>query len=175
VLVADAPLAREAERAERIAGAAKRLELPAASGRSIVAMSGSGQLGFDLTAPKAGTYALWLRARWRQGSSTAMELALDGGKPRSLRATAMIGFTDWTDPTRAHTKMFAHYGEQYAHWSWYRIPDVKLASGKHRLTLAAEKGAAFDALVLLPAAPEMDRAAMNLLQNWNYAPWHHPL
>jgi len=104
-----------------------------------------------------------------------MRLTLDKGKPRDLRAMAMIGFTDWTDPRRAHTKMFAHYGEQYAHWAWYRIPDVQLAKGSHRLTLAAGAGASFDALLLLPQTPTMDRAAMNLFLNWNYAPWQNPL
>ncbi|MGD8241065.1 MAG: hypothetical protein PVH68_21105, partial [Armatimonadota bacterium] len=61
------------------------------------------------------------------------------------------------------------------HWSWYRIPDVQLASGEHRLLLSAGKGAHFDALVLLPQTDVMDRAAMNLFQNWNYAPWRNPL
>lgn len=109
-----------------------------------------------------------------------MKLVLGGrlrphGEARDLRAAAMIGFTDWTDPKRAHTKMFAHYGEQYGHWSWYRIPDVQLASGEHRLLLSAGAGAHFDALVLLPQTDVMDRAAMNLFQNWNYAPWRDPL
>ena len=71
--------------------------------------------------------------------------------------------------------MFAHYGEQFAHGSWYRVPDVKLTKGKHRLTLAAGKGATFDALLLLPQTPAVDRAAMNLFLNWNFAPWHNPL
>ena len=104
-----------------------------------------------------------------------MTLTIDKGKARGLRVQAMIGFTDWTDPSRAHTKMFAHYGEQYGHWSWYRIPDVELTAGKHRLVLGAEKGACFDAAVLLPAEPAVDRAAMDLFQNWNYAPWLNPL
>ena len=92
-----------------------------------------------------------------------------------LRATAMIGFTDWTDPSRAHTKMFAHFGEQYGHWAWYRIPDVTLTASTHQLILGASKGACFDALLLLPQKPVVDRAAMNLLQNWNYSPWCNPL
>lgn len=75
----------------------------------------------------------------------------------------MIGFTNWDDPRRAHTKMFTHYGEAYGHWSWYRIGDIDLTAGPHRLTL----GAHLDALVLLPATPQLDRAAMNLFQNWN--------
>ena len=174
LLVVDAPLVREAERADQRTGEAKAIELAEASGARVVEHSGDGALSFDLTAPREGKYALWLRARWAKGSSTAMTLTLDQGKPRDLRAMAMIGFTDWTDPRRAHTKMFAHYGAQFTHWSWYRIPDVALTKGKHRLTLAAGAGAAFDALLLLPQNPEMDRAAMNLFQNWNYAPWQNP-
>ena len=87
----------------------------------------------------------------------------------------MIGFTDWTNPRYAHTKMFAHFGEQYGHWAWYRIPDVTLEASTHRLTLGASAGACFDAVLLLPQNPVVDRAAMNLLQNWNYSPWHNPL
>jgi hypothetical protein len=64
--------------------------------------------------------------------------------------------------------MFAHYGEAYGHWSWYRIGDIDLTAGRHRLTLVARDGARFDALVLLPATPPYDRAAMNLFQNWNF-------
>jgi hypothetical protein len=71
--------------------------------------------------------------------------------------------------------MFAFFGEQFAHWSWYRIPDLELGQGTHRLTLSAEAGAQFDVLVLLPQNPTMDRAAMNLFQNWNFAPWQNPL
>ncbi len=174
VLVADAPLVREAERADEVLGKAAAVDVPEASGAKAVAFADAGKLAFAFTADRAGTCALWLRARWLPDSSTRMALALDGRKPRSLRAAAMIGFTDWTDPARAHTKMFAHYGEQYAHWSWYRIPEVRLTAGRHRLTLGADKGARFDALVLLPAVPEVDRAAMNLFQNWNYAPWLSP-
>ena len=148
------------------------MDQPEASGARVMTFSGPGKLGFDLRARKSGTYALWLRARWEPPSSTHMALKLDEGQSRDLRAAAMIGFTDWIDPKRAHTKMFAHYGEQYSHWSWYRIPDIHLTNGKHHLLLSAEAGACFDALVLLPQAPAIDRAAMNLFQNWIYAPWH---
>jgi hypothetical protein len=71
--------------------------------------------------------------------------------------------------------MFAHFGEQYGHWSWYRVPDVLLTRATRRLTLGAGAGACLDALVLLPQDPEMDRAAMNLFQNWNFAPWRNPM
>jgi hypothetical protein len=104
-----------------------------------------------------------------------MDLAIDDEEGRKIRAYGMIGFTDWTNPRYAHTKMFAHFGEQYGHWSWYRIPDIELQAGEHRLTLGAKAGAQFDALILLPQNPEMDRAAMNLFQNWNYAPWDNPI
>ena len=98
-----------------------------------------------------------------------MDLAVDGAEPRRLTAAAMIGFTDWDDPRRAHTKCFAHFGEAHGHWAWYRIGDVPLEAGQHRLTLSAQRGACLDALVLLPQTPDCDRAAMNLFQNWNYA------
>ena len=52
---------------------------------------------------------------------------------------------------------------------------VTLATSTHRLTLGASAGACFDAVLLLPQKPAVDRAAMNLLQNWNYSPWHNPL
>ena len=105
----------------------------------------------------------------------SLTLTIDGGTPRGLRVASMIGFSDWTSPSEANTKMFAHFGEQYGHWSWYRIPDVRLTPGKHRLTLGAAAGAQFDAMLLLPQNAVMDRAAMNLFQNWNYAPWRNPL
>ena len=174
VLVADAALVREAERANQITGKASPVNLPEASGARVMTFSGLGKLGFDIKAHESGIYALWLRARWDPQSSTHMTLILDKDKSRDLRVAAMIGFTDWNDPERAHTKMFAHYGEQYSHWSWYRIPDVHLTEGEHRLILGANAGACFDAIVLLPQTPAIDRAAMNLFQNWNYAPWHQP-
>ena len=172
--MADAALVREAERADQTTGKISPVRLPEASGARVVTFSGSGKLGFDVDARDSGPYALWLRARWEPQSSTQMTLALDKDPSRDLQATAMIGFTDWTHPERAHTKMFAHYGEQYSHWSWYRIPDIHLKEGKHHLILGANTGACFDAIVLLPQTPATDRAAMNLFQNWNYAPWHQP-
>jgi hypothetical protein len=174
VLVADAALVREAERADQTMDKISPENLPESSGARVMTFSGSGKLGFDIYARDSGTYALWLRARWEPQSSTHMTLKLNGDKSRDLRAAAMIGFTDWTDSERAHTKMFAHYGEQYSHWSWYRIPDVHLTEGKHHLILGADAGACFDVIVLLPQIPAIDRAAMNLFQNWNYAPWHQP-
>ncbi len=166
---------REAEDADDLSGRVEKAPLAELSGACGAASGGQGRLGFDLLAGRTGDYALWLRARWEPDSSTAMELAIDSGPARKLRATAMIGFTDWNDPGRAHTKMFAHYGEQFTHWSWYRIGNVHLEAGKHRLTLAADRGAWFDALLILPQNPAMDRSAMNLFQNWNYAPWDNAL
>jgi hypothetical protein len=150
-------------------------DLPEASGARVVTFTGDGQLTFAATAARAGRHALWLRARWDQNSSTAMELAVAGTAPRKLSADAMIGFSDWTRPTQAHTKMFAHFGEQYAHWSWYRVPDIDLQAGPCQVNLTAKTGAQFDALVLLPQTEAVDRAAMNLFMNWNYAPWRNPL
>ncbi|MHC4680592.1 MAG: LamG domain-containing protein [Planctomycetota bacterium] len=174
VLVADAALVREAERADQTMEKVSPVNLPEASGARVMTFNGSGKLDFDIFARYSGTYVLWLRARWEPQSSTHMTLKLDKDKFRDLRATAMIGFTDWNDPERAHTKMFAHYGEQYSHWSWYRIPGIHLTEGEHHLILGADAGACFDVIVLLPQTPAIDRTAMNLFQNWNYAPWHQP-
>jgi hypothetical protein len=176
LLVAKAPLVTEAEDAETVDGRLAIKELPEASGGKIVSFTGEGHLKFDLRShPKNGTHALWVRARWEPETSTHMTLTLDDAATRQLRAKAMIGFSDWMDARYAHTKMFAHFGEQYAHWSWYRIPDLELTGGDRQLTLGARAGAQFDVLVLLPQNPVMDRAAMNLFQNWNYAPWDNPM
>lgn len=175
VLFARDALVREAELADAAEGDVAATEIAELSGGRGMLFRGDGQLAFNLAPPCEGKYALWLRARWEPESSASLTLALDDGKVRRLRATAMIGFSDWTDPGRAHTKMFAHFGEQYGHWAWYRIPDVTLAANARRLTLGASAGACFDAVLLLPQSPAVDRAAMNLLQNWNYSPWHNPL
>ena len=175
VLVARAALVREAEAADAVSGAVAPAKLAELSGAHGMRFSGDGQLAFDLAAPQAGSYALWLRAKWEPNSSTAMRLTLDAGKPRALRAAAMIGFSTWAKRSAAHAKMFAHFGEQYAHWAWYRVGDVELSAGKHRLALTANSGAWFDTLVLLPQSATMDRAAMNLFQNWNFAPWKNPM
>jgi len=172
VLVAQAALVRDAERADEITQAASPRDVPEAGGGRAVCFSGKGTLRFDFAGE--GKYALWLHARWEEASSKWLTLSLDGGKERYLRPMAMIGFKDWTDPTRAHTKMFAHFSRQFGEWSWYRIPDIVLKEGKHRLTLGTGNGVWFDAVVLLPQNPAMDRAAMNLFQNWNYAPWRNP-
>lgn len=174
VFAAEAPRVGEAEQAAECDGRVARCDSPALSGGAAMRFAGSGHVAFDFDAPRAGTYALWLRARWEPEASTAMTLAVDQAPPRSLRATSMIGFTDWTNPREAHTKMFAHFGEQYGHWSWYRVPEVELTAGRHRLTLGAEAGASIDAMLLLSQDPATDRAAMNLFQNWNYAPWQNP-
>jgi len=175
VLVARAALVREAEAADASAGAVAPATVPELSGGRAMRFGGEGQLAFDLKVPTNGVYALWMRAKWEPNASTAMALTLDGGKPRSLRAAAMIGFTTWGSQRAAHAKMFAHFGEQYAHWAWYRVGNVELTAGTHRLALAANAGAWFDALVLLPQNATMDRAAMNLFQNWNYEPWKNPM
>ena len=168
VLVAPAALACEAEAGKTSDGTFAVQDSPTDSGGRIVEFNRTGQLAFDALAMETGKHALWLRARWEPGSSTQLDLAIDGDPTRKMSAAAMIGFTDWNDPRRAHTKMFAHYGEAYGHWSWYRIGDIDLKNGPHSLALGARNGACFDALVLLPATPPYDRAAMNLFQNWNY-------
>lgn len=175
VLVAQSALVCEAEDAAKLSGGALLAPLAELSGAKGVRFESPGEMTFEVDAPKQGEYALWLRARWEPGSRTSMTLTLDGGKARQLQAEAMIGFSDWTSESRAHTKMFAHFGEQYGQWSWYRIGGINLMPGKHTLTLGAQSGAFFDCLTLLPATEVMDRAAMNLFQNWNFAPWYEPL
>ena len=174
VLVAEAPMVAEAEQATETTGRVKRLDDPALSGAGGVQFEGDATLQLPVDVSRPGRYALWLRARWNPDASTAMWLESDGDGERKFSAAAMIGFTDWTDPRYAHTKMFAHFGEQYGHWSWYRLPDVELTAGRQCLTLGAKEGTCFDALLLLPQNAAMDRAAMNLLQNWNFAPWSSP-
>jgi hypothetical protein len=168
VLAAPAALACEAESGKAAGDGTVVRDSPADSGGQIVAFGKAATLTFEACALQSGRHALWLRARWQPDSSTQLDLTVDGGPARKMSAAAMIGFTNWDDPRRAHTKMFAHYGEAYGHWSWYRIGDIDLTAGPHRLTLGARHGAHLDALVLLPATPQYDRAAMNLFQNWNY-------
>ena len=168
ILVAPAALACEAESCKTAGEGAVVRQSPADSGGQIVEFGQAATLTFEARAVQSGKHALWLRARWEPDSSTQLDLAVDGSPARKMSAAAMIGFTNWDDPRRAHTKMFAHYGEAYGHWFWYRIGDIDLTAGPHRLTLGARDGARFDALVLLPATPPNDRAAMNLFQNWNF-------
>jgi hypothetical protein len=169
---AEAPLVREAEGADEISGAAAVRDAAEISGAGGLEFGGNGRLAMDFTAPRSDTYALWLRARWSPEGDSSLSLSVDGASPRPLRIERMIGFEDWTAPNRAHTKRF--HTEQYDHWAWYRIPDVTLTPGKHRLTISAGRGAWLDALALLPQDNTTDRAAMNLFQNWNFAPWHNP-
>jgi len=107
-------------------------------------------------------------------SETTTEIDYDPRVRAWYTGAKQSGARHWTDPKRAHTKGYVHQ-KGYADWTWYRIGDLELAAGEHRLTLSAGSGACFDALVLLPQDPVMDRAAMNLFQNWNYAPWDNPL
>ncbi|MDH7569886.1 MAG: hypothetical protein QHJ73_09905, partial [Armatimonadota bacterium] len=173
VLLADAPLAVLAA-AGTVAGAAQTGVLPGLAGDQGVAFAGEGSVLFPLATAVAGCYALWVRARWEPNSATGFRLAVEGTPARDLRATAMIGFTDWESPRAAHTKMFAHYGEFPGQWAWYRVPDVDLFPGTRQVKVEAGAGTALHALVLLPQNAEMDRAGMNLFQNWNYAPWENP-
>ncbi|MFW6170210.1 MAG: hypothetical protein ACODAD_06950, partial [Planctomycetota bacterium] len=175
VLVADAPLVEEAEKAAGIFGHAQPVNRGEASGGRIVAFTGEGRLAYQADSRREGTHAMWLRARWTQNAGTRMQLSVDGGTPRMLSAAAMIGFTDWTRAEKASTKMFAHFGEQYGHWSWYRIPEVELTKGKCRIELTAGAGAEIDAVLVLPQNAVVDRAAMNLFMNWNFAPWWNPI
>ena len=140
-----------------------------ASGRRVVRFAGTGELAFEFQTSEAGTRALWLRGRWEPGSPAAFTLMLDDKNRREVRAHRMIGFSDWTDSRRAYTKGFLHFPKQHEHWAWYRAPGVDVAAGKHLLVLQAGQGTCIDALVLLVQTPRMDRAGMNLFQNWNYS------
>jgi hypothetical protein len=175
VLVAESPLVTEAEQSAERAGQVDPFEDVALSGAGGVRWRGAGKLTFPINVPRPGRYALWFRVRWNTGADLTMRLGTGGEARRTFRPKAMIGFTDWNDPRHAHTKMFAHFGEQYGHWSWYRLPGVQLPAGPQRLTLGAGDGGSLDALLVLPQNADMDRAAMNLFQNWNYAPWDNPL
>jgi hypothetical protein len=139
-----------------------------------MSFAGKGAIDFPIAPSREGTYALWFRARWTDGGGTRMRLEVDGQPPRNFSARAMIGFTDWNNPNHASTKMFAHFGEQYGHWSWYRVPDIQLAPSHRRLRLSAQAGTSIDAILLLPQNAVVDRAAMNLFMNWNFAPWRNP-
>lgn len=169
MLTADAPLVKEAEDGQ-VSGEAAAAEFPDVSGMRCVAFKGKGEASYEFNAEAAGKHALWLRARWEGESRATLRLRLDEGKPREMRAERMIGFNDWTEGPHAYTKGFLHHPQRNEHWMWYRISEIELSPGKHRLTLGADTGAFLDALLLLPQNPAMDRAAMNLLQNWNYVP-----
>jgi len=169
VLAADAALVRKAESADVLDGAAEIDDLLDASGRRVVRFAGKGELAYTFQTSQAGTRALWLRARWEPGSPATFRVQLDDKDPREVRAHRMIGFSDWTDSRRAYTKGFLHFPKQYEHWAWYRAAGVDVAAGKHRLLLQAGPGTSIDTLVMLDQTPAMDRAAMNLFQNWNYS------
>jgi len=175
LLAVRAALVREAEHADEISGDASVVEILDVSGGKAVSFGESGNLAFDVTAPASGTHALWLRARWEFGRASVLRITLDDGKVRQVKTHRMIGFSDWTGPRRAYTKGYVHYPEKAEHWAWYRIDSVELTEGKHRLVLTAGAGTHVDALLLLPQTPGVDRAAMNLFHNWNYAPQQAPL
>jgi len=171
-LVADSPLAREAEAADEISGDVAVVEHANASGGRLVRFTGDGELRFAFSAPQDGTYALWLRAEWANRWRARLSLILDDAEPRSLRTTGLRGFQGWTDANVAYSKPLHNFGARGAFW--YRISDIRLTPGEHVLTLRAPAKTDFDALVLLPQTPEMDRAGTNLFHNWNYAPQLNP-
>jgi hypothetical protein len=174
VLIADAPLVCEAEQADKVTGEVLPVIVNEASGAKVMRFEGHGALSFDCTTGREAKYALWMLARCDADSSVALNLTIDG-RMRALSLRVTDGGHDWSDTVHAHTKRFRHYDEQHIHWKWYRIPDVQLSSGEHRLVLSAKGGAHLDALMLLPQTDVMDRAAMNLFQNYNYAPWRNPM
>lgn len=170
VLVAASALAREAESADEMIGKTEIIDIPDASARRAVAFTGLGELAFDADRLAGGTYSLWLRARWEPKVAPRFFLKLPGGSLREIRPQRLFGFRDWNDPASGFTKGFLHHPAEndFGHWAWYRVPEVEVPDGGYRLTLAAEAGAYFDAVLLLPQTDELDRAGMNLFHNWNY-------
>ncbi len=175
VLVASAALVCEAESGNSSGEVAAQEQRQLSAARA-VRFDGPGELAYELGAPRAGTYALWFRGRWDDGASSRLALRIDDGDSRSLSARNVGGFADWTSPSRADAKVFVHYGEFFSFWQWFRVGDIKLSPGRHRLVISQEgPGGELDALVLLPQTPDMDRAANNLFQNWLYKPWESRL
>jgi len=173
VLLADAALVAEAE-AAKLSGDARPAEEQTNSGLAHAEVSEGGALAFTAQPTQPGTHALWLRMKLSEGGATRFTLRVDG-EERDVRALGMIGFSDWTSPTNAATKIFAHYGEMHGHWLWWRLPEIELPAGEHRVEIVAGAGQSFDTVALLPQTQEVDRAAMNLLHTWNFAPWLLPM
>ncbi|MBC8443343.1 LamG domain-containing protein, partial [PVC group bacterium] len=114
ILVAAAPLVRDAQDAEEVLDGATPMDVLELSGGRCIAFKGEGAVAFDLDAPTAGKYALWLHARWDVGSaaiqpastgvvppahvSAPLSLRIDDASPRTLLPYGMRGFRNWTGP-----------------------------------------------------------------------------
>jgi len=173
VLIADAALVAEAEDAT-FEGPAQVVWAPWDSGGRRVELADDATLSFAADAPRAGTHAMWVRMMIPEGTSTRMTVTVNG-EVREVRVTSMIGFSDWDSETQANTKLFAHYGEARRFPAWYRVPGLDLPAGASTIAISADAGARFDAALVLPQTDEVDRAAMNLLMTWNFAPWLLPM
>ncbi len=173
VLIADAALVAEAEDVD-FEGPVRVVEAPEDSGGRRVELADDATLTFVADARRAGEHALWVRMLIPEGTSTRMTLTVNG-EARDVRVTSMIGFSDWESRTHANTKLFAHYGEARRFPAWYRVPDLELPAGESTIAITAHAGARFDAALVLPQTSEVDRAAMNLLMTWNFAPWLLPM
>lgn len=173
VLIADAALVAEAEAAD-VEGGAELVEAPEESGGARVDLDDDATLSFAANSPAGGTHALWVRMRAGEGASTRVTIGVNGAQ-REVRLSPMIGFSDWDSPDNASTKLFAHYGEARRFLAWYRVPDLELPAGASTITIGGHAGQSFDAALVLPQTETMDRAAMNLLMTWNFAPAPLPL
>jgi|LSQX01.1.fsa_nt_gb hypothetical protein len=173
VLVVSAAAVVEAEQVELSGGAEVTAE-PAESGGAYVSCPAEGAIAFTAETAAGGKHALWVRLRVDSGGSSRIHLRV-GDEDREVRINPMIGFSDWESADRASSKVFAHYGEERDHWSWWRVPDIELARGAQTVEIACGAGQSVDALMLLPQTQEVDRAAMNLLHTWNFAPWLLPM
>lgn len=173
VLIADAALVAEAE-AATLDGDAAIVEAPEESGGARMDLAGDATLSFAAASRAGGRHALWLRMRAGEGASTRVTIGVNG-EQREVRLSPMIGFSDWDSPDSASTKLFAHYGEQRRFLAWYRVPDLDLPAGPSTITIAGHAGQTLDAALVLPQTEAVDRAAMNLLMTWNFAPAPLPL
>lgn len=162
----------EAEAAVIQKGRIQHREAPDLSGGGYVKVLDDGTLAFMAQAPVAGRYALWLHARWE--SEAEPRLRITAGDQPARELTPSYRPCGWQSADQANTKMYKHYDLYTRHWGWYRIGDILLETGEQRLRLDLEKGADLDVAVIVPQTDAVDRAMMNLTQNWNYAPWDCP-
>jgi len=175
VLVASAALVSEAESGSA-SGQVTVQNQPQLSSAQAARFEGPGELAYDVVAPRDGTYALWFRGRWDDGASSRLSVRLDDGATRSLSANNVGGFDRWDNPRAADGKVFIHYGEFFSFWQWFRVGEMSLSAGQHRLVISQEgPGGELDCLALLPQTAELDRAANNLFQNWLFKPWEPPM
>ncbi len=160
-----------------IRGDVEVCKAPDLSGGHKVVFNGRGAANFHLKTISAGTYAAWLRIRWQPLQVNAFSLVLDDEPERMLRTC--LKPSEWKESEMAYSKMTKNEKDESKvstpHWGWYRVTGLHLDEGiDHLLSFRADKGTELDALIVVTQKQEVDRAMMNLTQNWNYAPWESP-